>query len=248
MVTMDGLRIPGRTGKARRLKREPASLTASRRLQETWYVAACRNLDPKLISQTEIHYPHRRLPHAKASGAQLLISLDAREQSLLYCELEYHLTCALNNYISRELEKGRLVPINFKKITDAWYQQGRPRVVGFRFDLETQVDLVALHVNEFTFCGRRQCNPVEISSLLHSMKVNARAMRIRTFCQPDSVIAKQLADSQSLFDMIGAVDDANRALSEIVRFFKVIVEREHKVLQQRQKEQKHTTRLTSRDD
>ncbi|KAJ4153277.1 hypothetical protein LMH87_009772 [Akanthomyces muscarius] len=197
---------------------------------------------------TEIHYPHRRLPHAKASGAQLLISLDAREQSLLYCELEYHLTCALNNYISRELEKGRLVPINFKKITDAWYQQGRPRVVGFRFDLETQVDLVALHVNEFTFCGRRQCNPVEISSLLHSMKVNARAMRIRTFCQPDSVIAKQLADSQSLFDMIGAVDDANRALSEIVRFFKVIVEREHKVLQQRQKEQKHTTRLTSLDD
>ncbi|KAJ6781072.1 hypothetical protein PWT90_03053 [Aphanocladium album] len=192
---------------------------------------------------TELHHPHRRLPHAKSSGSQLLISLDAREQSLLYCELEYHLTCALNNYISRELEKGRLVPINFKKITDAWYQQGRPRVVGFRFDLETQIDLVALHVNEFTFCGRRQCNPVEISSLLHSMKVNARAMRIRTFCQPDSVIAKQLADSRSLFDMIGAPEAATRAMSEIVRFFKVIVEREQKVLQQRQKEQKHTTML-----
>ncbi|OAA58830.1 hypothetical protein ISF_06613 [Cordyceps fumosorosea ARSEF 2679] len=197
---------------------------------------------------TELHHPHRRLPQAKASGAQLLISLDAREQSLLYCELEYHLTCALNNYISRELEKGRLVPINFKKITDAWYQQGRPRVVGFRFDLETQIDLVALHVNEFTFCGRRQCNPVEVSSLLHTMKVNARAMRIRTFCQPDSVIAKQLADSQSLFDMIGAAEDANRALVEIVHFFKVIVEREHKVLQQRQKEQKHSTMLAPRDD
>ncbi|OAR05901.1 hypothetical protein LLEC1_06658 [Akanthomyces lecanii] len=196
---------------------------------------------------TELHHA-RRLPHAKASGAQLLISLDAREQSLLYCELEYHLTCALNSYISRELEKGRLVPINFKKITDAWYQQGRPRVVGFRFDLETQVDLVALHVNEFTFCGRRQCSPVEIGSLLHTIKINARAMRIRTFCQPDSVIAKQLADSQSLFDMIGVAGDASRALSEIVRFFKVIVEREHKVMQQRQKEQKHTTRLTSCDN
>ncbi|KGQ02715.1 hypothetical protein BBAD15_g12076 [Beauveria bassiana D1-5] len=190
---------------------------------------------------TELHHPHRRLPHAKASGAQLLISLNPREQSLLYCELEYHLTCALNNYISRELEKGRLVPTNFKKITDAWYQQGRPRVVGFRFDLETQVDLVALHVNEFTFCGRRQCNPVEISSLLHAVKVNARAMRIRTFCQPDSVIAKQLADSQSLFDMIGAAEDAIRALSEIFHFFKVICEREHKVLQQRQKEHGQTT-------
>ncbi|OAA36979.1 hypothetical protein BBO_07954 [Beauveria brongniartii RCEF 3172] len=190
---------------------------------------------------TELHHPHRRLPHAKASGAQLLISLDPREQSLLYCELEYHLTCALNNYISRELEKGRLVPTNFKKITDAWYQQGRPRVVGFRFDLETQVDLVTLHVNEFTFCGRRQCNPVEISSLLHTIKVNARAMRIRTFCQPDSVIAKQLVDSQSLFDMIGAAEDASRALSEIFHFFKVICEREQQVLQQRQKEHRQTT-------
>lgn len=175
-----------------------------------------------------------------------MISLDAREQSLLYCELEYHLTSALNSYISQELEKGRLVPINFQKIADAWYQQGRPRVVGFRFDLETQVDLVALHVNEFTFCGRRQCNPVEISSLLHTMKVNARAMRVRTFCQPDSVIAKQLADSQSLFDMIGAANDAIRALSEILHFFKVIVEREQNVLQQRQKEQKRTTGLPSR--
>ncbi|EGX89181.1 hypothetical protein CCM_07433 [Cordyceps militaris CM01] len=170
----------------------------------------------------------------------------AKDMSLLYCELEYHLTSALNSYISQELEKGRLVPINFQKIADAWYQQGRPRVVGFRFDLETQVDLVALHVNEFTFCGRRQCNPVEISSLLHTMKVNARAMRVRTFCQPDSVIAKQLADSQSLFDMIGAANDAIRALSEILHFFKVIVEREQNVLQQRQKEQKRTTGLPSR--
>ncbi|XWX01002.1 hypothetical protein V2A60_009027 [Cordyceps javanica] len=183
----------------------------------------------------------------KPSGTQLLISLDAREQSLLYCELEYHLTCTLNKYISSELEKGRLVPTNFKKITDAWYQQGRPRVVGFRFDLETQVDLVALHISEFTFCGRRQCNPVEISSLLHAMKVNARAMRIRTFCQPDSVIAKQLADSQALFDMIGASDDVNRALSEIVHFFRVIVEREHKVSPQRQRGQKHTTLMASCD-
>lgn len=187
-----------------------------------------------------MHHHNRRFPNAKPSRAQLSISLDAREQSLLYCELEYHLTSALNNYISRELEKGRLLPLNFKKITDAWYQQGRPRVVGFRFDLETQIDLIALHVDEFTFCGRRQCNPVEISSLLHTMKVNSRAMRIRTFCQPDSVIAKQLVDSQSMLDMIGVPDEANRALAEIVHFFKVIVEREHRMLQQTQKEMRHT--------
>ena len=188
-----------------------------------------------LTVQTEIHHPGRRLAdHAKASsGTQLAISLNAREQSLLYCELEYHMAAVLNSYISSELDKGHLVPDSFKKIADTWYQLGRPRVVGFRFDLETQIDLVALHVDEFTFYGRRQCNPVEIASLLQTVKVNARAMRIRTFCQPDSVIAKQLVDAQALFDLIGVPNSGQVALTEIVQFFKVIVERERDYRQQR---------------
>lgn len=157
------------------------------------------------------------------------ISLDAREQSLLYGELEFHLTNALNSYITIQLEKGRLVTDKLKKIGDVWLQQGRPRVVGFRYDLETQLELVSLHIDEFVFFGRRQCNPVEIAGLLHSMKVNARAMRIRTFCQPDSVIAKQLVDSQSLFNMIGVAKAEDLALTEIAQFFKVCIEREQNV-------------------
>ncbi len=167
----------------------------------------------------------------------MAISLNAREQSLLYCELEYHLTSALNDYISCELDKGHLVPDSFKRIAHAWYHLGRPRVVGFRFDLETQVDLVSLHVNDFTFYGRRQCNPVEITSLLQTMKVNARAMRVRTFCQPDSVIAKQLVDAQSLFDMIGVAKGAQVALGEIVQFFKVIVEREQDYIRKQRQDE-----------
>lgn len=174
----------------------------------------------------------------------MAISLDAREQSLLYCELEYHLTSALNDYISCELDKGRLVPDSFKKIADGWYNKGRPRVVGFRFDLETQVDLVTLHVNDFTFYGRRQCNPVEITSLLQTMKVNARAMSVRTFCQPDSVIAKQLVDTKSLFDMIGVTKGAHMALGEIVEFFKTIVEREQDHGKQRQDDTAHVSRVS----
>lgn len=178
-------------------------------------------------------------------ASQVPISLDVREQSLLYCELEYHLTGALNNYIAAELEKGHLLPDNFKKIADAWHQQGRPRVVGFRFDLETQIDLVTLHINDFTFYGRRQGNPSEISGLLHSMKMNSRAMRIRTFCQPDSVIAKQLVDSQALFDLISVPKASQVALAEIVQFFKVIVEREQDYQVQRQQYDEEFARQTA---
>jgi hypothetical protein len=156
----------------------------------------------------------------------MAISLDAREQSLLYGELEFHLSNALNAYITTQLEKGRLVTDKLKRIGDAWLQQGRPRVVGFRYDLETQLELVSLHMDEFVFFGRRQGNPVEIAGLLHAMKVNARAMRIRTFCQPDSVIAKQLVDAQSLFNMLGVARADDLALGEIAQFFKVCIERE----------------------
>ncbi|KAG6018397.1 hypothetical protein E4U43_001769 [Claviceps pusilla] len=160
------------------------------------------------------------------TSTQLAISLDAREQSLLYCELEFHLTSALNDYLVFEFEKGHLVADNLKKISDSWIQRGRPRVISFRYDLETQLELVALHLNEFSFYGRRQSNPAEISGLLHAMKINARAIRVRTFCQPDSVIAKQLVDAQSLFNLINVSRAPQLALAEIAHFFKTIVERE----------------------
>lgn len=113
-----------------------------------------------------------------------------------------------------------------KRITDAWLQLGRTRVVGFRYDLETQLELVSLHMDDFVFTGRRQCNPSEISGLLHAMKTNARSMRVRTFCQPDTVIVKQILDAQSLFNMIGVGRAEDMALAEIAQFFRFVVERE----------------------
>ncbi|GJD01970.1 hypothetical protein ColKHC_10795 [Colletotrichum higginsianum] len=150
----------------------------------------------------------------------------AKDMSLLYCELEFHISNALHTYITNELNHGRLNPDKLKKIADGWNQKGRPRVVGFRYDLETQLELVHLHIDEFRFFGRRQSNPLEIGGLLHAMKVNARSLRIRTYCQPDSVIAKQLVDSQSLCNTIGCSDAQQIAIAEIAQFFKVIVERE----------------------
>ncbi|OBR03690.1 hypothetical protein CH63R_12817 [Colletotrichum higginsianum IMI 349063] len=171
---------------------------------------------------------NRRLRDIEKEGKvqRVTISLDPREQSLLYCELEFHISNALHTYITNELNHGRLNPDKLKKIADGWNQKGRPRVVGFRYDLETQLELVHLHIDEFRFFGRRQSNPLEIGGLLHAMKVNARSLRIRTYCQPDSVIAKQLVDSQSLCNTIGCSDAQQIAIAEIAQFFKVIVERE----------------------
>ncbi|RGP66443.1 hypothetical protein FLONG3_8880 [Fusarium longipes] len=188
----------------------------------------------------EIHNSRRAQPVVRPRPAsQITISLNAREQSLLYCELEFNLSTALNDYIAVQLDKGRLVPDKLKKVADAWQNKGRPKVIGFRYDLETQLELVNLHIDDFRFYGRRQADATEIGGLLHAMKVNARAMSIRTFCQPDSVIAKQLVDAQSTFKMLGVPDEQQVALAEIAQFFKVIVERELDSREQRVHDEGH---------
>ncbi|GAW14765.1 hypothetical protein ANO14919_041680 [Xylariales sp. No.14919] len=154
------------------------------------------------------------------------ISLDAREQSLLYCELEYNLNNALDAYFKAQLNSGRLEASKLSRVADTWAQKGRPKVIGFRYDLETQVDLIMAHVNDFRFYGPVQAEgPVAIAGLLHAMKTNARYMRIRTFCQPDSVIAKHVLDSQSFLRLLGSPESLQRPLEEVAQFFKVAVER-----------------------
>jgi len=156
----------------------------------------------------------------------LRISLDPREQSLLYCELEFILTSAVDSYISSQLNAGRLSADKYKKIADGWQDKGRPRVVGFRYDLETQLDLIRLHVAQFRFYGSRSGNPIAIAGVLDMMKGDARVMRIRTFCQPDSVVGKQLLDAQHLFNTLGCSEPRQVQLAEVIQFFQTVVERE----------------------
>ncbi|KAL7948170.1 hypothetical protein V8C42DRAFT_244109 [Trichoderma barbatum] len=120
---------------------------------------------------SELRQGRRIQPVAKGSvDTHVAVSLDPRQQSLLYCELEFHLTTALN-----------------------------------------------------IFHGRRQGNTTEIALLLNEMKLNARNMRVRTFCKPDSTIAKHLVDSQSLFNLVNASTSQQIALAEIARFYKLLI-------------------------
>lgn len=161
----------------------------------------------------------------QGNARTLAVSLNPREQSLLYCELEYTLATALNDYITAEFDAGRLEADKLKRISEGWQQRGRPKVKSFRYDLETQLELVKLHVNHFKFYGTT-VQPMAILGVLDMMTVNARVLRVRTFCQPDTVIAKQLLDSQSLFNLIGSPEHQQIQLAEITHFFKAAVERE----------------------
>lgn len=149
--------------------------------------------------------------------------------------MEFTLSSSLDAYVKTQLNSGRLDANKLKKVADAWTNKGRPRVVGFRYDLETQIELVQAHVREFRFYGSRQVDEAAISGLLHAMKTNARAMRVRTFCQPDPVIAKQILDSQALLALLGSPESQQISLAEVSQFFKVVIERQRAIREQRER-------------
>ncbi|KAL2160829.1 hypothetical protein VTH06DRAFT_1026 [Thermothelomyces fergusii] len=194
----------------------------------------------------------RESDKSRPASRQLAISLSPREQSLLYCELEFVLATALNDYITAQFNAGRLDADRLKKTAEDWQRKGRPKVVGFRYDMETQLDLVRAHVHDFRFYSRVAA-VTAILGILDTAKTNARVLRIRTYCQPDTVIAKQLLDSQSLFNILGCSEEQQIKLAEIVAFFKAAVERrrlhslhEHQLqLHQHQHQHQHQNQQSS---
>lgn len=212
----------------------------SRRRPASWYVfLSCASLPWTQVwlttAQAEKADFKANKPRAQPP-ARMAISLDSREQSLLYCELEFILSNALDTYIKTQLNGGRLDPDKLKKVADAWASKGRPRVVGFRYDLEMQVELVHLHQRQFRFYGRLAQADGEgaVLGLLHAMKVNARSMRVRTLCQPDSVIVKHILDAQALLVLLGSQEGLRRGLAEVSQFFRVILERERAARERRE--------------
>ncbi|KAK4146432.1 uncharacterized protein C8A04DRAFT_9715 [Dichotomopilus funicola] len=179
----------------------------------------------------------------RPASRQLAISLSPREQSLLYCELEFALATALNEYLTAQFAAGRVSADRLKKVAEDWQRKGRPRVLGFRYDVETQLDMVKAHVHEFMFCGRPNNNGTAsapaILAVLDTARSTARALRVRTFCQPDTVIAKQLIDARGLFHVLGCPEEQQIKMAEMIAFFRAAVERRRmvKAVEQQQAQQ-----------
>ncbi|KAK3989015.1 hypothetical protein QBC44DRAFT_370383 [Cladorrhinum sp. PSN332] len=66
------------------------------------------------------------------------------------------------------------------------------------------------------FHGHYATNPA-IIGVLESMRMAAWAMAVRTYCYPDTVIAKWLGDTRKLFELIGVGEIQVCGIMEIVK-------------------------------
>ncbi|KAK0667885.1 hypothetical protein QBC41DRAFT_253349 [Cercophora samala] len=122
--------------------------------------------------------------------SQLVISLTPREQSLIYCELDFVIAEALHDYIMSQLQHGRVDLNIVKKTADEWAKKGLPKVKGFRYDIDTQLSILRGHIEVFKFYGNAATTVPSMLGIIDTMKTTAREMRIRTYCVPDVVIGK----------------------------------------------------------
>ncbi|KAK4159456.1 hypothetical protein QBC43DRAFT_193378, partial [Cladorrhinum sp. PSN259] len=187
-----------------------------------------RKLFGKFVQKTKdmmVSVLLRKSDGSAALKRNLQTSLVPREQCVLYCELDWSIASSLEIYIQSQFARGRVNLDVIKRTAENWARKGRPKVIGFRYDAETQLEIMKLHVNDFKWCGRYASNPA-ILGVLDSARANAKLMAVRTYCYPDTVLAKWLVDAQNLYELIDVGQQELSVLQGIRQFFGERVQRE----------------------
>jgi len=143
------------------------------------------------------------------------VTLTAFVQGDLYFQLELLLNIETNDFLQSEMQAGRVSVESVKKVVDTWACKGRPLVVGFRYDIQTQRDLVQMNAATMHFVGVNTFTGAKLHSVLATWRVLAKEISVRTFCQPDGVIRKHLHDAEKVLVLIGAPLTSMVALEEM---------------------------------
>lgn len=143
------------------------------------------------------------------------VTLSPYSQGDFYMQLELLLTVETNRFILNEFQYGRVSTESVKRIVEAWKNKGRPQVIGFRYDLATQRDLIVLNIETVHFTGVNAFSRTKLLSVLAAWKALAKEISIRTFCQPDSAVRKHLYDAEKILELIDAAPDSMMAFQEM---------------------------------
>lgn len=130
-------------------------------------------------------------------------------------QLELLLNISINNFLQTEHKNSRLLPTSIRETSQKWSAKGRPQVLGFRYDLSTQRELIGLNISTLHFSGINAFSSARLQGVLASWKVLAREIGVRTFCQPDSAVKKHLFDAEKVLEIVGASEDCMMAFQEL---------------------------------
>lgn len=152
---------------------------------------------------------------SKYPATGYLVSLTPPEQAKLYSEVELMICATANHFLKHQQYRGRIAPATLAKVAQGWASKNRPQVIEFRYDQQTQRDLVLYNVKAFRFHGPDADDPIVLNSMMHAWKHLGKDMSIRTFCTPDSVVRKHMIDINKVLEMLGAPEVMIQAYQEV---------------------------------
>ena len=152
---------------------------------------------------------------SKYPATGYLVSLTPPEQAKLYSEVELMICATANHFLKHQQYRGRIAPVTLAKVAQGWPSKNRPQVIEFRYDQQTQRDLVLYNVKAFRFHGPDADDPIVLNSMMHAWKHLGKDMSIRTFCTPDSVVRKHMIDINKVLEMLGAPEVMIQAYQEV---------------------------------
>lgn len=173
----------------------------------------------------------------KYPATRYRVSLTPPEQAKLYSEVELMICATANHFLKHQQYRGRIAPATLAKVTQGWASKNRPQVLEFRYDQQTQRDLVLYNIKAFRFHGPDADDPIVLNSMMHAWKHLGKDMSIRTFCTPDSVVRKHMFDINKLLEMLGAPDVMVQAYQEVESATRTL-------LNQRSKEREDSMEMT----
>ncbi|CZR52017.1 uncharacterized protein PAC_01894 [Phialocephala subalpina] len=137
------------------------------------------------------------------------------QQARILAEVEFFLVHTANSFLMNQFSQGRLDVDSIKKTIDGWKARGRPTVIEFMYDQATQRDLIAVNQQNLRFYGDRAGEIVRINATLHTWKLVASHMALRTFCEADTVILKLFFDIEQILELLGCVDTLMYRFQEV---------------------------------
>lgn len=143
------------------------------------------------------------------------VSLTPPEQAKLYSEVELMICATANHFLKHQQYRGRIAPATLAKVAQGWVSKSRLQVIEFRYDQQTQRDLVLYNIKAFKFHGPDADDPIVLNAMMHAWKHLGKDMSIRTFCTPDRVVRKHLFDINKVLEMLGAPEVMVQAYQEV---------------------------------
>ena len=134
-----------------------------------------------------------------------------------------------NKFLKNELKAGRVSLEATVKLTNGWKARNRAQVVEFQFDQLTQCEFISWHMDEFRFYGPCAEDPIALQAMFKAWKTLAKEMSVRTHCNPDSMLKKQMTDIYKILELLGAATVTFLAFQELhVTALKTMEDKEKK--------------------